>query len=172
MLRDPFSRPAGAASVRQRAAAAIPGSREPVCSAATIDMTPLELIELALARDQEHAMIVLDAQGTVVSWLAGAQAILGYSADEMVGQTLEKLFTPEDLQRGVLDWEFRAARSYGKAEDDRWLVRKDGMRIWVSGALSALRAPNGEIVAFSKILRDRTDVRMRLELLQSRLEQA
>ena len=135
-------------------------------------MTPRDLLELALVQEQEHALILLDADARVVSWLAGATKTLGYTADEMIGQTLERLFTPEDLARGDLDWELRAARSYGKAEDDRWQVRKDGLRIWVSGILTALRVERGEIVGYTKILRDRTDLRSQVETLQAKVEQA
>jgi two-component system CheB/CheR fusion protein len=129
---------------------------------------------LALAHEQqyEHAFIVLDCDARVVSWLPGAVHTLGYSPQEMLGETLERLFTPEDLERGDLDWELRAARSYGKAEDDRWLIRKDGIRIWVNGIVTALRDPNGHVAGYVKILRDRTDVRTRIDSLQSRLQQA
>jgi PAS domain S-box-containing protein len=135
-------------------------------------LTPNELLELALQQQQEHAIIVLDAEGRVVSWLAGATHTLGYTTREMVGQTLERIFTAEDLERGDLDWELRVARSYGKSEDDRWHVRKDGLRIWMSGAVTALRGANSEIVGYVKILRDCTDIRARLEALQSRLQHA
>jgi two-component system CheB/CheR fusion protein len=107
-----------------------------------------------------------------VSWLAGATSTLGYTSEEMAGQTLERIFTPEDLARGDLDWELRAARSYGKAEDDRWQVRKDGMRIWASGIMTGLRAANGEIVGYMKILRDRTDIRAQVETLQAKVDQS
>jgi PAS domain S-box-containing protein len=137
-----------------------------------LPMTARELLELALAQEQEHALILLDADARVVSWLAGATKTLGYTAEEMLGQTLERLFTPEDLERGDLDWELRAARSYGKAEDDRWQIRKDGLRIWVSGITSALRDEHGEIVGYTKILRDRTDLQSRVETLQAKVEQA
>ena len=135
-------------------------------------MTPLALLELALAQEQEHAVIVLDTDGRVVGWHAGAYATFGYSADEMLGESLERIFTPEDLQRGEAEWELRAARSYGKAEDDRWHVRKDGLRIWVSGAMTALHDTAGDVVGFVKIARDRTDLRSHVETLQHRLEQA
>jgi two-component system CheB/CheR fusion protein len=130
------------------------------------------LLELALQQEQEHAIVLLDPEGRVVSWLGGAERTLGWSRDEMIGQTLERIFTPGDLARGDLDWELRTARSYGKAEDDRFHVRKDGMRVWVSGVLTALRGPNGDIVGFAKILRDRTDIRTHIDTLQARIDQA
>jgi len=133
-------------------------------------MTERELLELAREQEQEHALILLDVNGVVVSWFPGAVRTLGYSAQEMTGSTLERIFTPEDLERGDLDWELRAARAYGKGEDDRWQVRKDGVRIWVSGTMTGLRDETGAIVGFVKILRDRTDLRAHIETLQSRVQ--
>jgi PAS domain S-box-containing protein len=135
-------------------------------------MTARELMELALAQHEEHAIILLDAQALVVDWLPGATRTFGYERDEMLGQSLARLFVPEDLARGDLEWELQAARSYGKAEDDRWHIRKDGVRIWVTGILTALRDATGETIAFAKILRDRTDLRSHMESLQNRLNQA
>ena len=130
------------------------------------------MLALALEREQEHAIMLLDAQGRVVAWLHGAEAALGYTAAEMKGSGLARIFTPEDIARGDLEWELRAATSYGKCEDDRWHVRKDGMRIWASGVVTALRDEAGILVGFCKILRDRTDLRSQVETLQSRLETA
>jgi PAS domain S-box-containing protein len=135
-------------------------------------MTHDPLLQLALAQEGEHAIIILDADARVVTWLAGAARVLGWTRDEMLGKTLERIFTPEDLARGALEWEVRAARAYGKAEDDRWQVRKGGMRIWASGVMTGLRDPDGNLLGFSKILRDRTDWRSQVETLQARLEEA
>jgi PAS domain-containing protein len=86
-------------------------------------VSPQNLLERALMQEQEHAVILLDASARVIGWLPGATKTLGYTPEEMVGQTLEPIFTSEDLARGDLDWEIRSARSYGKSEDDRWQVR-------------------------------------------------
>lgn len=130
------------------------------------------LLEHALKVEHEHAIILLDETGCVVDWLAAASRVLGYSAEEMKGDTLERVFTPEDLARGDLEWEFRAARSYGKSEDDRWCVRRDGVRIWVSGVTTALKDANGALRGYSKILRDRTDLKSHIETLQGRIDSA
>ena len=130
------------------------------------------LLKHALRLEQEHAVMLLNDSECVVSWLPGARHVLGYSAEEMKGETLERLLMPEDLARGDLDWEFRAARSYGKSEDDRWYVRKDGVRIWASGVTTVLTDESGTLRGYSKILRDRTDLRSHIETLQGRLESA
>ncbi len=129
------------------------------------------LLDRALAQQREHAIVFLDADGRIVDWLSGAVDMFGWQPDEVLGETLDRIFLPADVRRGVPEWELRAARSYGKAEDDRWLVRKDGVRIWVSGVLTALRGDD-DIVGFVKIMRDRTDLRAHIDNLQSRLEYA
>ena len=135
-------------------------------------MTVHALLERALKLEREHATILLDAKECVIEWLPSASHVLGYSAEEMMGATLEPLFTTEDLARGDLDWEYRAARSYGKSEDDRWCLRKDGVRIWASGVTTALTDDEGALLGYSKVLRDRTDLRSHIETLQARLESA
>ena len=130
-----------------------------------------DLVKLALAQETDHAVILLDPDGRVLAWLAGAVAVLGYTEGEMIGQSLDRLFTPEDIARGEVAHELRTARKYDKAEDDRWQVRKDGLRIWANGILTGLRE-RGELVGFVKILRDRTDVRGQLDSLENRLEAA
>jgi PAS domain S-box-containing protein len=135
-------------------------------------MSGKDLLQVALAQEQEHAVILLDDGARVVSWLAGATKTFGYEAQEMLGQSMDRIFTPEDRMRGDPEWELRTARSYGSAEDDRWQIRKDGIRIWVSGITSALRDADGTLLGYVKVARDRTDLRSHIETLQRRLEQA
>ena len=128
----------------------------------------------ALVREQEteHALIVLDPQRRVVAWRGAATKLFGYSAEEMRGATLDRLFTPEDRTRGEVTNEYETALSYGRADDDRWLVRQDNVRIWASGVLSVLRTHDGGVAGFSKIFRDRTEVRGQLDTLKNRLDAA
>jgi PAS domain S-box-containing protein len=127
-------------------------------------------LRLLLDQCRDHAIVVLDPDGRVVRWPSGAEHTFGYRAEEMLGQPIRRLFTPEDLQRGLADHELYVARRDGRAEDDRWLVRKDGTRIWIGGVVFALRDATGEMVAFGKIMRDRTDVRAQVEALENRVE--
>ena len=129
-------------------------------------------IGAALCQQEEYAIILLDTDARVVGWLPGATKTFGWTPEEMIGQTLARIFTQEDIDRGDLEWEFRTARSYGTSEDDRWQVRKDAMRIWVTGIVTALRDDSGDLTGFCKICRDRTDIRNQLETLQSRFNRA
>jgi PAS domain S-box-containing protein len=136
------------------------------------DSTEEALFALACDQETEHALVFLDAQQRVVGWRGAATKLFGYSAEEMHGATLERLFTPEDRARGEIANEYKTALSYGRADDDRWLVRKDNVRIWVSGVMTVLRRANGRLAGFSKIFRDRTEVRGQLETLRNRLDAA
>src|SRR5688500_6410719 len=88
----------------------------------------------------------------------------------MIGQPLDAIFTPEDRELGIPQHEIEIARKDGRAEDDRWSVRKDQTRIWVNGALAALRDADNRIVGFCKITSDRTDQKARIDFLENRIE--
>jgi PAS domain S-box-containing protein len=139
----------------------------------TTQMTPdvRELLELALPSMKDYAVILADPDGIVVAWLAGAEEVLGYPAGEIVGKPLSTIFVAEDLDRGIPDYELNVARHRGAAQDDRWHLRKDGSRIWVSGMLTGIRDESG-IRGFVKTLRDRTDARMGSEARLNRLAAA
>jgi PAS domain S-box-containing protein len=130
---------------------------------------PDDLLQLLLQQGKDHALLLLDPDGRIIGWLGGAEYIFGYRAEEIIGQRAERLFTPEDLERGLAQNELDTARKDGRAEDDRWQVRKDGTRIWASGVVVGLRNSEGEVVGFGKVLRDRTDVKAHIEALESRI---
>lgn len=129
-----------------------------------------QLLRLMLEQARDHALILLDEEGRVVDWLAGSEHVFGWHRHEMLGRPLHVLFTTEDRARGVPDHELAVASADGRAEDDRWQVRKDGTRIWASGVVQPLRAEDGSVLGFAKVLRDRTDVRGQLEALENRVE--
>lgn len=126
------------------------------------------LLELALPALEDYALILTDPQGVIVGWLAGSEQVLGYESAEMIGKPLSVVFVAEDVDRGVPEYEIEVARHRGTAQDDRWHLRKDGTRIWVSGTLTALTDASG-IHGFVKVVRDRTDARMGAEARSNRL---
>jgi PAS domain S-box-containing protein len=135
-----------------------------------MDRSELEL--RAMQQQTQHAIIVLDAAGVVVEWNDAATALFGYTRDEMVGSTLEALFTPQDRKRGEIRNELASARSYGRGENDRWMLRKDGSRFWANGVVTRAVDASGSVIGFVKIVRDRTDIRTQLDTLQNRLQAA
>ena len=108
----------------------------------------------------DYAIISMDEEGRVSSWNKGAAYLFGYTEQEMLGQTLERLYVPEDISAGAPADELRRAREDGRAEDERWHVRKDGSRFFCSGVTTPLR--NGDFSGYAKIARDET-VRERQE---------
>jgi PAS domain S-box-containing protein len=131
--------------------------------------SPDALLHAFVEQHHAHAIILLDAEGRVVDWLGGAQPIFGWSKDEMHGDTLDRLFTTEDLERGVPADEIAIATASGRSPDDRWMKREDGSRFWAEGVLSALHDPNGTLIGFAKVLRNRTDSRGETVLLDNRI---
>ncbi len=129
-----------------------------------------ELVSRMLERGEEHVLVLLDPQSRVVAWLMAAQHVFGYDEREMLGQTIERLFTAEDRARNVPAAEVEIADKVGRCEDDRWLVRKDGVPFWASGILTCLRDESGRIAGYSKLLRDRTDVKEQTDALRTQAE--
>ena len=128
------------------------------------------LLSLLAEQSKEHAFVLLDANARVIWWSPGAGYIFDRSSSEMVGQPLGILFTPEDRERGIPDQEVQLAVNFGKAEDDRWQLRRDGSRFWATGILIALRDHNRNLVGFGKVLRNRTDLREQLEALRNQVQ--
>lgn len=128
------------------------------------------LLRLLLQQGKEHALILLDEKGLITAWLMGAEKMFGYEKAEILGQNVERLFTPEDRARRVPQGELEIGSRYGWQEDDRWLVRKDGVRLWVTGLLTCLRDSEGNIAGFSKVLRDRTDLKEQVDRMHNRTQ--
>lgn len=116
-----------------------------------------ELFRLFAENVQDYAIFLMDRQGHITKWPPAAERILGYSEEEIVGEAVEVLFTPEDRQNGEPQRELREAKSSGRGEDDRWHVRKDGSRFWASGVVTPLWSSRGELRGFAKTMRDLTE---------------
>ena len=108
---------------------------------------------------KDHAIFVTDGDGIVADWTAGAEAIFGWSAEDIVGRSADQLFTPEDRAAGVPAQEFATAREHGCANDERWHVRRDGSRFFANGSVRPLHGPGGEVSGFIKVARDDTERR-------------
>ena len=105
----------------------------------------------------DYAFILLDPDACITSWNAGAETILGYQAAEIIGRPASCIFTPEDIENQVPEQEVTMATTAGRAEDERWHLRKDGTRFWASGVLTAFRNESGQLRGFLKIVRDFTE---------------
>jgi len=108
----------------------------------------------------DTAIISTNIKGRVTSWNLGAERLLGWTEAEMIGHTLDRVFTPEGQQKGQFAHEMADATSNGRGGgEEGWRVRKGGSRFWAVGELTPIRTRDGEIAGFIKILRDRTEQR-------------
>ncbi|MEA3059444.1 MAG: hypothetical protein QOE50_856, partial [Sphingomonadales bacterium] len=117
----------------------------------------------------DYAIYMLDPDGRVTNWNAGAERIKGYAPDEIVGEHFSRFYTPEDLDVGVPKRALETARSTGRYEAEGWRVRKDGTRFWASVVIDAIKDDDGELIGFAKITRDMSEKReAQLRLEESR----
>jgi PAS domain S-box-containing protein len=119
-----------------------------------------ELFRLLIETSRDYAVFVVDLEGRVLTWNAGAERVLGYAEGEIVGQSSFLFFTPEDRAAGVPQRELQTALREGRAGDDPWHVRKGGSRFWASGVMSLLRQEGGRPRALAKVMRDYTEAKL------------
>ena len=104
----------------------------------------------------DFAMVATDPRGNITEWNAGAVNVMGWTAEEVLGQNAAIFFTPTDRATGRVELEMQRALLEGRASDERWHLRKDGQLFWASGELMPLYADDQSHLGFVKILRDRT----------------
>ncbi len=122
-----------------------------------------ERFALLVRLAEEYAIIIMGPDGRITTWNSGAQRIFGYVDQEVVGKDGSIFFTAEDQAAGTLEKQLRTAENEGQVLDERWQVRKDGSTFWASGSTVCLRAEDGTVRGFAKILRDITE-RKRMEM--------
>jgi PAS domain S-box-containing protein len=115
----------------------------------------------------DHAMFLLDPGNQIIYWSAGAERVFGWSANEVLGQSGELIFTPEDRARKQEEKEMQIALREGVASDRRWHLRKDRSRVWIDGVMRRLDHENGNVRGFAKIARDATELHRAEEELQT-----
>jgi two-component system CheB/CheR fusion protein len=124
-----------------------------------------ERFRLLVESAKDFAIFHVNPRGLVKTWSAGAERILGWSEQEIIGQSGAILFTPEDRAAFVPDAELRQAEQTGRATDERWHLRKDHSRFWASGVTARIDSPSGELEGFVKVMRDETDRKLAEERL-------
>ena len=125
-----------------------------------------ERFRLLVETVRDYAIFLLDPNGRVESWNAGAERFKGFRADEIIGRHFSVFYPPEALTRDLPQHELTEARRLGSFEDEGWRVRKDGSRFWANVVITALRDSSGELVGFAKITRDLTQRRQHEEDLR------
>jgi PAS domain S-box-containing protein len=126
-----------------------------------------ELFRLLIESIRDYAIFVLDPEGHVVTWNPGAQAMKGYTKQEIVGQHFSKFYPAEAVQNGWPQRELALAEKEGRFADEGWRVRKDGTTFWASVIISALRTDDGKLSGFAKVTQDLTERRQGEERIQT-----
>ena len=108
---------------------------------------------------KDYAIFMLDPQGYITTWNAGAQHIKGYAADEIIGKHFSTFYPAEDRASGKIERELEIATRVGEYEEEGWRIRKDGSRFWANVLITAVRNTTGELVGFAKVTRDLTERR-------------
>ncbi|GGF57345.1 sensor histidine kinase [Azorhizobium oxalatiphilum] len=116
-----------------------------------------ERFRLLVQSVTDYAIFMLDRDGFIANWNAGAERIKGYSTDEVVGSHFSRFYTPEDIAAGVPSRALETAARDGKFEHEGWRVKSDGSRFWASVVIDPIRDEQGELLGFAKVTRDITE---------------
>jgi len=119
----------------------------------------------------DYAIFMLDPDGTVLTWNAGAERLKGYTAEEIIGRRFDIFYPPEAIAAHWPQHELEVAAETGRYEEEGWRVRKDGSTFWASVVITALRGPDGTLEGYAKVTRDLSDKRLREEALRQSEQQ-
>lgn len=130
-----------------------------------------EQFEQLVAGVKDYAIFLLDRQGHILSWNAGAERIQGYTAPEIIGRHFSCFYPAEAVASGWPTHELTQTATTGRFEDEGWRVRQDGSRFWANVVITALRNETGTVQGFLKITRDLTERRQAEESARKLAEQ-
>jgi PAS domain S-box-containing protein len=114
-------------------------------------------VQLLINAIVDYAIYMIDVDGIVRSWNAGAERLKGYSADEIIGKPFSLFYSPEDRAKGFPQTALRIAAETGRFSSEGWRVRKDGSRFWALVVVDAIRGEQGQVIGFAKVTRDITE---------------
>src|SRR6476661_1055721 len=120
-------------------------------------MIDSKLYQLAIEQTKDYALFILDPEGRILTWNAGAERLKGYRPDEIIGRHFSIFYTQESIATGWPQHELKVATAEGRFEDEGWRLRKDGSRFWANVVITALRDRYGNLQGFSKVTRDLTE---------------
>jgi PAS domain S-box-containing protein len=128
--------------------------------------TPEGRYRLLVESISDYAIYMLDVDGTVTNWNAGAQRFKGYAAAEIVGQNFSRFYREADQQAGIPQRNLWLAADEGRFEEEGWRVRKDGTQFWAHVVIDRIVDPHGKLIGFAKITRDLTERKQQDEALR------
>ena len=112
--------------------------------------------EMLVQSVTDYAIFMLDVEGRVTSWNAGARRFKGYEPDEIIGEHFSRFYTPEEREQQIPRIALETAEREGRFEAEGWRLRKDGSRFWANVVIDPIRDPAGRLVGFAKVTRDLT----------------
>ena len=119
----------------------------------------------------EYAIVMLTPEGRVASWNVGAERILGYRADEILGRNHAEFYVPEDILLRVPERHIEMSKTKGTFEAEGWRRRKDDTRVWAHVGVSPMRSSSGSLLGFATVIRDMTEKRRAEESLHEAHEE-
>ena len=124
---------------------------------------------------KDYAILIMDGQGIIKTWNAGAEMMKGYRAEEIIGQSFSRFYPPADIEAGKPRMLLDKAAQTGRVVDEGWRVRKDGSRFWAYVVMTALYDQAGRVNGYAKITSDMTERKQMADELRDalqRIEQA
>jgi PAS domain S-box-containing protein len=119
----------------------------------------------------EYAIVMLDVEGRVATWNAGAERISGYQAEEILGRDFACFYVPEDIGQDKPMRTLQSAASLGRFSEEGWLARRNGSALWASLVMTPLRDRQGDLRGFCMIARDLTEQRRAAETLRAEVRE-
>lgn len=113
-----------------------------------------QCFRLLIESVHDYAIVLVDPDGHIASWNPGAQQAFGYSPDEIIGQPLSRLYTPEDIAADIPAHHLDSVRTQQNVRDQGWRIHEDGWRFWARTAFSQIRNEQGELIGFAHVVRD------------------
>jgi diguanylate cyclase (GGDEF)-like protein/PAS domain S-box-containing protein len=126
-----------------------------------------ESFRLLVGSVLDYAIFMLDPDGRVVSWNAGAERLKGYRKQEILGQSFSRFYPREDVERDKPRHALESASAEGRFEEEGWRVRKNGSTFWANVVITAVRDRTGKLLGFAKITRDLTERRLATEKIKA-----
>jgi PAS domain S-box-containing protein len=127
----------------------------------------IKTLEKGVDSVKDYAIYLLDKDGYVSSWNKGAEAINGYRAQEIIGQSITIFYKPEAIKQQLPEYSIRTAKTQGRFEDEGWRIRKDGSTFWADVVITAIYNERNEHIGFVKVTHDSTERKLAEEKIKT-----
>ena len=127
-----------------------------------------EELRVLLEGATRYAIFMVDPDGRVTTWNGGAERILRWREDEIVGENCSKFYPADEASQGKSEADLARALAEGRFTDESWTVRKDGSEFLADISITPLRRAGGELRGFAKVIHDVTERRAAERALEKR----